>query len=792
MDKTWRVLNQKQKGCSVLNKHSKAGEVVQMKGYWHIIALSILAAYFTAFYSCEFLLIGFFAWIAWLYRKRRLSPDKAAALLCFTVTFGIYYHLMMDGNDTSLTLSNAVQLHEGQITGPVSESPQKVTFTLETAESGQKILVTYFKNAAALASSSLPTVKRGAECTLKGKQEMLPRPTNPGQFDYRRYMNHQSMDSQIILNSPEDITCSGSSFLTTLDRARAFFISNNNNHLSTFTSSWLNALLLGDDSYLASDTILLFQKWGLSHLLAISGLHVGLLISILYIVSVKSGVLTKESMQLCLLNVLPIYAFLAGEASSVWRAVLLAVIVIVLSRLKVKLPFTDCLSIIFIVLFLIDHQLIHQIGFQFSYLVTFALLLSARKLAFENSRLSIALLVSFIAQLVILPIQINNFYFFQPLAILVNLFVVPYFTIVVIPLMFALEVTVLVIPLFSQVMDVIFSMIHQQFLALLAWVNQHLDYSWILGRFPPLLLVPYCILFILFMGRVMDENRNRAFRYGLLITCLLLSISIAPYFRSTGTVTMLDVGQGDCFIIELPYRKGVIIIDAAGTVADDFKTPNDKIYRQVIKPFLYSKGISKIDMVILSHDDLDHTGSIPYLLADFQVDEVIVSRYHEISSALANEIRGSHASVRRSQSGEMITVKGQSFYVLSPRDDYKDSNGNSLVIFTELGGKRWLFTGDIGEQMEIKLAKNYPSLTAYILKVSHHGSKTSTSENLLKTLGADMAWISVGSNNRYGHPSPQVIDRLEKYQLEILRTDEHGAVQYNYKGEEGTFSWFMP
>jgi competence protein ComEC len=121
-----------------------------------------------------------------------------------------------------------------------------------------------------------------------------------------------------------------------------------------------------------------------------------------------------------------------------------------------------------------------------------------------------------------------------------------------------------------------------------------------------------------------------------------------------------------------------------------------------------------------------------------------------------------------------------------------DKNNGSVVIYVKLGGLSWLFTGDMEAEMEKKLIKKYPSLQIDILKVGHHGSQSSTSEELLTIYQPKMAVISVGEKNRYGHPKPEVISRLQEHSVQILRTDQHGAITYIFKRGKGTFSVWIP
>ncbi len=221
-------------------------------------------------------------------------------------------------------------------------------------------------------------------------------------------------------------------------------------------------------------------------------------------------------------------------------------------------------------------------------------------------------------------------------------------------------------------------------------------------------------------------------------------------------------------------------------------TPTDKVYNQVIQPYLYGQGITKIDAVFISHEDLDHYGSIVYALEDMQIEEIIISPFYEIEPKIDIQWLQQDIPVTRMAYNETITRRGQTFQAVGPKNNQYDANENSLVLFTQLGGKDWLFTGDIGKDREKEIIAAYPSLTLDVLKVGHHGSNTSTDPSFIQQINPDYALISVGRNNSYGHPTNEVIDTLTSEEIIIYRTDEHGAVQYFFtEDDDGEFQPFI-
>ncbi len=691
---------------------------------------------------------------------------------------------MPSGNETSTI---------GKISGNVINTPKRVEFVIQEHSLKNKILVIYFKGKKKqLSNQQLKKLKHGALCKINGELELPDRSTNPRQFNYRNYLLSQGISLQLTANSLNDMVCEGSSTFSKFYTIRNNLIDHVTENVSPTTAAWLNALVLGDDSALDDSTTELFQRWGLSHILAISGLHVGLFISLLYFIMIRSTLFTVERAQWLIIIFLPFYALIAGGEPSVWRASTMVVLFIVLNKFNIKFSVTDVLSIVFLLLILLDNYIIYNIGFQFSFLVTFGLLLSKQWFSQINSSFFTVLKISFVAQMMILPLQLSYFYTFQPLSILLNVLIVPYFSLFVIPLMFMLLFFSSFTGYITQVIDSFFIHVHNMVLSVIQYIDSIAYFPWIIGTISIFSGMLYYALLVLFMNYTQTKSAKQAFRYGCCISLLLIVLSIRPYFSPIGSVTMLDIGQGDSFVIELPYRKAVIFIDAGATFSYEDNKATDKNYNQIIKPYLYSRGISKIDTIFLSHEDVDHIGSVKFMIDNMDVENVTMSKYFQLDETTEARWRDRGTEIKRIQKGDDITIENQLFSVLSPRSNKGLTNDNSLVLFTELGGYKWLFTGDVGKEIEKEIITNYPNLSVDVLKVSHHGSNTSTDKSFLEHINPKYALISVGKKNSYGHPSKEVLSVLENKNIMVYRTDYNGAVRYQFNKEQGTFLKYLP
>ncbi|MDY0405516.1 DNA internalization-related competence protein ComEC/Rec2 [Virgibacillus sp. 179-BFC.A HS] len=762
-----------------------------MKGYWHIPALAAAGAFVSIRYQTVLIFILFVVWLIAMLKWNRLTIVPVVVSISSFLIFFLYFPHPHPSLPIDQTAKSEHANLSGKIVSSLNITPQMASFVLKEQPSALKTQVIFFINN--LSETEINAIKnkvrRGSVCRLNGKLRIPSRSTNPGEFNFQQYLWEQGITRQLEVAKPGDIYCAGESIWHKLDAFRMFLLDRTGDIYSD-TTAWLKALVLGDDHDIPEETVSLFQAWGLSHLLAISGLHVGLIIGLIYMLLIKTGVTTVEGAKWFVILFLPIYCVLAGAQPSVMRASIMGVLLIVLTKISRNVNLSDVLSIAFLVLVCWDKYIVTHVGFQLSFLVTFSLILSGAWLKKSNALWHQMLCISFISQMAILPVQMVYFSTFQPLSILLNVLVVPYFSFFVIPLMFIL-LLIPPIPFISSGLDVLFEMIHRCFLHLLSYI-ENVSFPWINGEFPSWAQLLYYGFLVLLMVCLQKEKLKQAFLSGILLITVVMAVMIRPYISPYGSLTMMDIGQGDAFILELPYRQGVFMIDAGAKFSFEDHTATDSIYKQILKAYLYKKGITTIDGIFISHEDMDHAGSVAFLLNDFQVENLIISPYYPLDVQQIQKTRNNKTRIIQVKQGQQITLAGQAFTILSPMEKTTDSNENSLVFWTSFGGKSWLFTGDAGKETEKKIMQAYPNLTADVLKLGHHGSKNSSDEQFIRQLGAQFALISAGRNNRYGHPHQEVLDLLSEHHIHILRTDKQGAIIYRFNGERGTFFSFLP
>lgn len=759
------------------------------KNFWYVIAFSCVVSVITLNTENLFLFCLFIVWLLFLFYRKKVTMS----LLSLALISLLFFYFYLPPTTLSILSEDKVkEQYTGIIDSPVTITEQKIEFILKETNRKDPILVLHFLDAEENRDThQFLTLRYGATCTVEGVLERPAHARNPYQFDYEQYLHKKGITNQLILDSLDSISCEDNSFFEYLYSFRMKLIKLTSDKLHPETASWLHALVLGDDSLLDTEIIELFQRWSLSHILAISGLHIGIIVAILYVGLVRFSITTKERANWFLIIFLPIYAVMAGGQPSVWRASLMVLFISIIQKAKIKINYTDGISIIFLFLVLFDKYIIYHIGFQLSFAVTFGLILSQKWIANAKSNIERIFQISFISQMVILPLQVHYFLIFQPLSILLNVIVVPYFSLFVIPFMFSLLFLSFLPDPLVDFMEDFFIFIHQIVLWFIQKVDSYLNYPLLIGDFPFYYVCIYYLLFVLMMVNLENFRLIRSFRYGLCLIVFLIFLSLRPFFSPVGTVTMLDIGQGDAFIIELPYRKGVFIIDAGASFSFHDFAPTDRVYKQIIRPYLQGRGIYKIDTIFLSHNDLDHSGSMSYILEEIKVDEVVINEYHALQDEEIDLINQHQITLTIAKFNEIIERKGQLFQVLSPKTDKNDENENSLVIYTSLGGKGWLFVGDIGKETERSIINYFPKLHIDVLKVGHHGSNTSTDTAFIQHTKPDYALISAGVNNRYGHPTKEVLQTLNEQAVIVYRTDLQGAVQYHFIGTNGIFKSFI-
>lgn len=538
------------------------------------------------------------------------------------------------------------------------------------------------------------------------------------------------------------------------------------------------ALTLGDTSYLNKEEMNVLKTLGIYHLYAISGSHVALISVQLYYLLRRIHVpLIICKSFLCI--ILPMYMIFTGGQPSVFRCTIF--ILIVLLNPAHKTQMIDLLSLTFIINLLYDPFALYDIGFQLSYIICYSFIL-VLPLYIEQSNLFQFFLINLISQCVTIPILFYHFNSNYLIGIITNIFYIPLFTFIIFPIC-TLGLIMLMLNLH---LPFITYLINTSFLLndmLTAVFKKISRFEVILGQQH---IIVYIIMFVVLMLCFSQQLLIRITSITLL--CLF---PIVSYKAPNDKVHFLDVGQGDAFILEL--GKETVMIDTGGKL--DFSQPWEKrqnaqnISDKVTIPFLKHRGISKINTLILTHPDADHFGETEYLLKADMVEKIILNpkahgsvKYQDIMK-LGQEkgvtLLDVNAFINTDQSHFNQFVQSlhhQATLKFLTVGQTGEENDDSIVVFLKYQkpGRNILFLADLSKDYEDEIL-NQINEPIDIVKIGHHGSRTSTSEALLKR-EPKLGIISAGRHNRFEHPHRETMEALNQSGIKALNTQTDGRI----------------
>lgn len=770
-----------------------------MKGRWHFVACAVAAGIAAASFHLDWKIALLPVALSLFFVLWKAGTGWIAIICSLAFFLAFCYFHFIDLHNTS-HLSSQQSRFSGEIVSLPELDGNHFVFQLK-AKNGEKIrVVDNFQDHKLI--PALKSYRYGMTCHIEGELKEPQADGNFYGFDYRQYLHQEKIHWQLTPKSLQQTSCIAGSYSVydRLQQWRGAGIRWVEAHFPEDSRGISEALLFGERSNIDEDVTDSYQDLGIIHLLAVSGLHVGLVVGALYFLMIRIGV-TKERTLVLLFFLLPLYIIMTGAAPSAVRAGCMAMIVLAALRFQHLFHPLDGVSWVAVFMLAVNPYALFQVGFQLSFLISFSLIVSAPFIQRRyHTRLGQLVAISAVSQLMALPILLVHFYSISLLSLPLNLIFIPFVSFFVLPLAFLSFFASLIFPLLGQLLvSLLAFVLHYAHGLLLAIHNM----SWgtlVFGK--PSVWMVLLLYAVIFYGLLKWETGRTKRRLAgpaatLVFVCLLQWY--APYLWGEGKVTMLDVGQGDGFLIELPHRKAVYMIDTGGTVKFGEKKWQQrkhsfKVGKDIVLPELKARGIRKIDRLILTHGDRDHIGGAEGLLGHVRIGEILYGD-GKIEIPFVQQLL-----TRAQQTGSRIVyvkegmswkVGGQSFTVLNPTGGENDNNARSIVIAARLGGLSWLFTGDLEKEGELRLEEDYPNLRVDVLKAGHHGSKTSSSESFISQIDPEVALISAGLDNMYGHPNDEVVKRFRAHHIKMLRTDLQGAVQFRFGGKQRSFDWVL-
>jgi competence protein ComEC len=643
-------------------------------------------------------------------------------------------------------------------------------------------------------------------CKVSGTMKKPTSEKNPNGFNYRAYLASKNIYWIVEIQGNPLQTCSPirPSPMTMIKQLRFSGIHYLEAHFPKEIASLSSALIFGDRSML--DPVLLgdYQKTGIVHLLAISGLHVSILIGMVSYLGLRIG-FTRQFMMNFLFIILPIYVILTGASPSVIRAALMIYLVLITVKWKSKLKLLaiDAISLAFMIFLFFTPKVIFDVAFQLSFTVSLAIILSAPFILRQfQENLAGMLATSVTAQLAALPLLLYHYFEMSLIGIAANLLYIPLFSFIYLPGLYFLFMIQILFGKTPQILIAVFLKIiylSNQLIGSLA----DLSFARFVSGRPSLIQIIIYILIVIGIFYLWETKSNPKRKVHLisLIVILFTFQHVWNWLCPFGEVTIIDVGQGDSILIHFPHGNGTYLIDTGGTIrfAEEEWRQRSKPYevgRDVVVPFLKAKGITKIDKLILTHGDMDHIGGAFSIIKELNVKQILLPSVTAPSENEINIIQAANKKgipILKVAAGDQWQTEQSIFYVLSPEKNFSgERNSGSITIVVQIGGVNWFFGGDLDQEGEMKIIKKYPNLMVDVFKAGHHGSKTSSAEVFIKQIKPSTALISAGEKNRYGHPHQEVLERLRETNTTIYRTDLQGAITFRFYRNKGTFSTYLP
>ncbi len=653
----------------------------------------------------------------------------------------------------------------------------------------------------------------------------------PGSFDYAGYLARRGIyltafvwdDRKIEKIEPDNRT--GTGLRHRLEHVRrtvgAFFDA----QLSTTAAAILRALIIGDKSRLDPELRDSFTRVGVAHVLAISGLHIGLVAALAYgawwwLLARSQYVLLMWSVPklaaLCTLPVVLLYAGLAGGSVSTSRAVIMVTVFLTALLLDQKEEVFRSLALAALIVSLIWPGAVFDVSFQLSFVAVLSIFLGLHRFQswWDNRDETRAVhlspwrwrlrrwallygLVSLSATVGTLPLVATHFHTVPLVGFVANLLLVPFLGSAAVVLGLASAALVFIhtgaatLAVWCAGAVVSLGVWMVEAIAALPFTAVHFV---TLTLFELILFYTFCVS-LLFSIRLQPSGLRRVFFSCLfgLILCDGLYWLTQRYFQTELRVSFLDVGQGDAAVVEFPGSH-VMIIDAGGFTSRTFDSG-----RAIVAPFLWQRKIGRIDTLVLSHPNLDHYGGLEFLAEHFGVAAFWFNgearpdsrRFKRLMATLRENDIQTHSLCRDTPNREIGGVRVQ---ILHPPCGQTglDTNDASLVLRLSHGEVDMLFSGDVEVAGERALLVTPTQLESEILKVPHHGSRSSSTRPFLEAVSPEIAIASLGYRNRFRFPAPEVVGRYEQQGTTLLRTDQVGTVTVRSDGESYRVETFLP
>lgn len=589
----------------------------------------------------------------------------------------------------------------------------------------------------------------GDKISVQGNLRLVNTNTNPNLFSYRFYAISKGVGLEFKVKdlNPEVTRLRSNNIFLKLRRTFTSYVNKIfRKNLSEDAADFIISVILADNLFDRTD----INKLGLAHILAISGFHIDLLLGFMVFILSKLGLSYKKSMTLSLLLAL-IYGYIIGFAYSILRVLIVNFLVFIGFLLRRGVDRVKALMVAAIIILFINPFAILNVGFVLSFTTMFAIfkIYPKLKIYFKEGFIRDRLAFTTSIQLGVLPFTSFYFRYFNFLSILANFLIVPVFEIA----MYIIFALIFLYPLFRGFLKPVFIILDLMINSILNMTEILASMKFLSIEFMAESIFVSLYLFVLIF--VLTNIKNKKNLGEFLKTSLiivLLSMGVRGLDKPI-EYQMIDIGQGDAFLLN---DKGkYYMIDVGGPKYEDYDSGE-----RILVPYLKSIGIKNIEAVFISHEDKDHAGNLDILKQNFRIKNIITDK--EVSEEFIEKYQP--VFMKKGDTFKLKSGKITCVYDGSEGDDNK--NDASLGLLIDINGEKILTLGDLSSFYEDQL-----NIKADILKLSHHGSASSSSKEFIEYVNPKIILISAGRNNTYGHPSKEVLNNIEEIKKYNTQTD---------------------
>ena len=599
-------------------------------------------------------------------------------------------------------------------------------------------------------------VNIGNSVIVKGKLVSPKNNTVPYLFNYKKYLYNKGVYYTLKIDSIKILNENSNPFIELKNRVIK--------HVNSYKdSTYLYAFILGKTELISDEVLTSYRENGISHLFALSGLHVSIFSSILLFILKKLRF--KEILNYVLIFIfLLLFSFITGFSPSILRTTLLFFLLGINKVFYLNIRTLDILYLVFIILVIINPFIIYNLSFILSFTAAFFLIFSSDLLKGKNYFVSL-FKVSLLSYFASLPLSIYYFGYTNLLGTILNLVFVPLVSFVVFPL----TLITFIISKFYSILNITTNLLEN--LSLLFNKFKIIIYFTRINLIFVFIYLSILMLYIKFKKKICLY----------LIIVLLIFFKIRPYMDNNTYIYYIDVGQGDSILVVTPHLNKIILIDTGGIVSFNENYKSNIVKNKTI-PFFRRIGINKVDYLFLTHGDYDHAGEVNELLSNFCVKKVFINKgnINNIEKKINNK--------------EVLTLKNfviDNIKVNSLNNNvFNNENDDSTILLFNIYDYKFLFMGDASIKTEEYLLNNYILPNVDILKVGHHGSYTSTSTDFINVIRPKYSVISVGENNMYKHPNKSVLEILDNTKL--FRTDVDGTIEVKISKKGYKIKTYVP